>query len=334
MRALLALLASASLLLASPRVRWVDKEGAVHDEPIEEVLSESPSAVKVRLTGGEAIEIDCRRLVDLVREDEEDPEQRELYLARLAIAAEESSDEVRATLDRFAVRKGWMGEYASATRAFLAARDNEQGSGDRVAAFEGAYPESRFRNDMELARAYLESHAGNDMDTFLNPFLGSWDRIEKRGGPLLLQWRGMLAGTRLVKKKDLIPIKMFLGTFAGRVKDIATANPKDAAVTIIGESALRWAELLIARDWHALMREPSYRPIPVRTMLRSCLVGAGTLLLPDVLCDLEYELALVEEACGDRTAGIAGMKRAADLAPDPRRRALVDAQLKRMEAAN
>ncbi len=334
MRALLALLASASLLLAAPRVRWVDKKGSVHDEPVSEVLSESPSAVKVRLPDGQEIEIDCRRLVDLVREDEEDPEQRELYLARLAVAAEESSDDIRATLDRFAVRKGWMGEYASATRAFLAARENEKGSGDRVSAFESAYPESRFLNDMELARAYLESHAGDDIDTLINPFLGAWERIEKRGGPVLLQWRGMLAGTRVVKKRELIPIKMFLGTFAGRVREIAALNKEDAAVTILGESALRWAELLIAHDWHGLMREPTYRPIPVRTTLRSCLVGAGSLLLPDVLCDLEYELALVEEACGDRAAGIAGMRRAAALAPDPRRRGLVDAQLKRMAAAN
>ncbi len=330
MRTLLALLAAVSGLLAGPRARWVDERGGIHDEPIAEVLSESPAAVKVRLVGGDEVEIACRGLVDLVREDEEDPEQRELYLARLAVWAGEAGEGIRRTLDRYASRKGWMGEYASATRAFLAARENEEGCGERVAAFEKAYPGSRFLNEMEFARAHLESHAGDDMDTFINPFLGSWERIEARGGPALLQWRGMLAGTMIVKRKDLIPIKMFLGTFASRVKETAITK-EDALLTVIGESALRWAELLIVQDWHAYMREPTYRPIVARATLQRCIDGS-TLLLPDVRSDLECELALVVEACGDHAAAVEGMRRAAELAPDPRRRARIAAELKRMEA--
>ena len=99
-RVLLSLLLSVSAAVGAPFVRWIDETGEVRREEIREVLAESPSKIEVRLSDGEVLALPADGLLDVVREREDEPEERALLEARVAVLAGGDLDVARKTLDR------------------------------------------------------------------------------------------------------------------------------------------------------------------------------------------------------------------------------------------
>ncbi|HEX5139012.1 MAG TPA: hypothetical protein VFY93_18730 [Planctomycetota bacterium] len=322
------------LLLSIPNgpfVRWIDEKGDVHVDLVREVLEESPAEVRVRLVDGSERTVRMARVIDMVRENEENKEEGELLAARLDVAARLRPDAARKTLDRLAKdgSQPWIREYAAAARALLAEAQQEEGAADRIQEFLKECPQSRFQSDCILAAARIRGRAhGSQMIKSTGELRAAHDRIAEIDGPLMLRFRTLRDGTELVIPYQPINYTYFFGpTYEGLAKE--TGDGKDYGAYILLEAQAKWglllAELRNAKEEESKGRMP-YGPLQEVKKLRD----EANLALPEVRSDLERELGNLMLACGDKEGARGAYERARDLAPDPRRREAAEEALKKL----
>jgi hypothetical protein len=322
------------LLLSIPNgpfVRWIDEKGDIHVELVREVLEESPSEVRVRLADGSEKTVRMARVIDMVRENEDREEERDLLAARRDVAAGILTDAGRKTLDRLA-RDGsqpWIREYAAAARALLAEAARDEDAAARLQRFVEENPRSRFQSDCVLAQARIRGRAhGEKVVKATVELRAAHDRIAELDGPLALRFRTLRDGTELVIPYQPINFTYFFGpTHEGLVKE--TGEGKDYGALVLLEAQAKWGLLLVqqrnAKEEIAAGRKP-FGPLQEVKQLRD----RSGLDLPEVRSDLERELGQLMLACGNKEGARGALERARDLAPDPRRREAAEAALKKL----
>jgi hypothetical protein len=304
-----------------PFVRWIDEKGDIHVDLVSEVLEESPSEVRVRMKDGSESVVRMARVIDMVRENEERAEEKELLAARRDVAAGILTDAGRATLDRLAKdgSEPWIREYAAAARALLADAARDEDAADRLKRFVEEHPRSRFVSDCVLAQARVRGRAhGSAFVKATGEMRVAHDRIAEIDGPLALRFRTLRDGTELVIPHQPINYTYFFGaTYEGLVKE--TGDGKDYGAYLLLEAQAKWAFLLVeqrnAREEETAGRKP-LGPLQEVKKLRD----KSGLDLPEVRSDLERELGRLMVLCGDKEGARGAFERARDLAPDPRRR--------------
>lgn len=320
------------LLLAipsGPYVRWIDVKGDVHTDALREVVEESPSELRVRLADGSERTVRMARVLELVREDEGKEEERTLLRARRSVKLDTRVDEARKTLDHL-VQDGseqWIREYAAAARAVLAERTREAGAEDRLRRFAEEYPRSRFQSECAVAVARLRAQRpGLSLTESLDQLRAGHERVVELDGPLVLRYRFLLDGTRLVLQTQP-------DTFARLLDGLRTLLQKevgeDYGAYLLLEAHTKWA--VLAENTHSanVEQEAGRQPFAALAGLKKLRNRTG-LDLPEVRCDVEQELGRVALACGDKEGARGAWERARDLAPDPLRREAAEEALKKL----
>lgn len=310
-----------------PYLRWIDVKGDVQVLELSSVLEETTSEVRVRLTDGSERTVPVARVLDLVRESRERPDERDLLEARRDVAAGIRPDAARKALDRLA-RDGaepWIREYAAAARALLAEQAREEDAVGRLKTFLEENPRSRFVSDCILAEARLRASAA-PLPKGLDLMAASYQRIREIDGPIALRAR-VLSDTMAVVAAAGTEEGQFFDTVRARIESELPENDYGAVVLV--EAEAKRAQLLTQRRAAdadlAKGREPRAALHEVRKLL-----GAANLDLPEVRSDIERELGRLLLACGDKEGARGAWERARDLAPDPRRREAAEDALKRL----
>jgi hypothetical protein len=322
------------LLLSIPNgpfVRWIDEKGDIHVDLVREVLEESPSEVRVRLTDGSEKTVRMARVIDMVRENEEREEERDLLSARRDVAAGILTDAGRKTLDRLAKdgSQPWIREYAAAARALLAEAARDEDAAARLQRFVEEHPSSRFQSECILAQARVRGRThGSAIVKATGELRIAYDRIAEIDGPLALRFRTLRDGTELVIPHQPINYIYFFGpTHEGLMKE--TRDGKDYGAFLLLEAQAKWGLLLVhqrnAKEEIATGRKP-FGALQEVKQLRD---RAG-LDLPELRSDLERELGQLMLLCGDKEGARGALERARDLAPDPRRREAAEDALKKL----
>jgi hypothetical protein len=316
---------------AAPYVRWIDEKGDIHVDTFRDVVAESPAEVQIRLSDGSQRVVRMARVLDLVREDEEQEEQRKLLDARRDVAAGMRLDAARALLDGLAAdgSQPWIRESAAAARALLADRAREKDALERLQRFLADYPRSPFQSECILAAARVRGRAhGGKFEKATNEMRVAHDRIVDLEGPILLRFRTLADATELVMPYQPFNFTYF---FAPTYDTLfaETQNGKDYGAYVLLEASARWG-LLIVQKHLAAMEEAAGRP--PRACLESVrkLQRESGLDLPEVRSDVERELGRLMLACGDREGARGAWERARDLAPDPRRREAAEDALRKL----
>jgi hypothetical protein len=314
-----------------PFVRWIDEKGDIHVDLVREGLEESPSEVRVRLADGSEKTVRMARVIDMVRENEEREEEKDLLEARRDVAAGILTDAGRKTLDRLAKdgSQPWIREYAAAARALLAEAARDEDAAARLKRFVEEYPRSRFQSECALAQARIRGRAhGSAIVKATGELRVAYDRIVEIDGPLALRFRTLRDGAELVIPHQANNIEYFFGpTREGLSKE--TGDGKDYGAFVLLEAQAKWGQLLVeqhaAGEQIAAGRKP-YGALQEVKQLRD----RANLDLPELRSDLERELGRLMLACGDKEGARGAFERARDLAPDPRRREAAEDALKKI----
>ncbi|MHC4222567.1 MAG: tetratricopeptide repeat protein [Planctomycetota bacterium] len=319
MRILLALLLAVGFVRAEPYVRWVDETGGVRREAVAEVLSESPSEIRLRLKSGRELTLPARGLLELVREAESEQE-KELLSARQSAFAGERAEEVRPVLDRLATEgsKPWIREYAAAARAVLASWAGEKDAGGRIERFLKEHPDSRFVSDLYLAKARLDirlqtvAEKAFDITEQLN------EKIDKLGGPCVVRYRVFEDGARHVVGNNLMDYSFFAKVIDGRMT-MEMDKARDAISYLLADCMS--VRVILAREQSLAAHSLEKGQPPFGAMGRvKKLVPRSSYLLPELRSDIQFMLGDLYEKCGHADEAKAAFEEAFKLAPDARRR--------------
>ena len=333
MRQLLALAVLSSVALGEPYIRWVANTGPRMD-PLAEVLEESHTKVKVKLVDGKVLEVSLRPLLELVRENDAIPAQRDLLRARRAVAAGRDLDEARVILDRTVAKpkEKWMREYAVAARAHLAERKGDKDALERVDAFLRAFPSSRFVGRMHRVRTRILGAKAKDAMSVMDPFFKGYARIEQLEAPRLEEFLVLFDAAHRARAIDVASARFdrsLLGTIETKLD--TTANDYESA--IIGQSVQAWIKLIRQSEIRLQAVAAGEKPYGRLTSARQ-LKASTTMLLPEVQCDAGRELGLTYASCGEHEKArkeLEGALKVLGRTPDPWRRADLRADLARLE---
>ena len=158
---LLPVLLLAAAAHAVPVVRWIDKTGKIRADALAEVTEESAIGVEVRFADGTRRAIPGTSLIDMVRESERDPVQRELLALRTHTSGKDAAF-TKSALEKIRARakEAWMKEYAAAALALLS---EESGETDALEAFLVRYPSSRFGPEILRARTRIRARSNPEL---------------------------------------------------------------------------------------------------------------------------------------------------------------------------
>jgi len=330
---LLWLLLLCAPVAAAPYVRWIDKKGEIHVDTLAEVLSESPSEVRVRDADGQAKTMPVARILELVREDDGKEEERALLEARRDVAAGLRLEAARSVLDHLAADGSapWIRAYAAAARAMLAEVAREEDAAARLQRFLDDYPHSRFVSDAISAQARVKARAlGDHLVKAVKLIDEAERRIEELEGPLALRHRSLRDVMERMVEFHPEDALMLVGPAYDETLGKAE-RAGDFGVYLLVEADMKWATLILRRH-EADAEEKAGRP-PWAALHEMQLVDErATLDLPEVRSDVKRELARMLVACGKRDAAREALLKAKELAPDPRRREMAETALKALDA--
>jgi len=298
MRFALVILTLAASVAAAPSVRWLDATGGLQIAGVKRLVDESGSVLKLELqkTGKDLskdprmLDLPLARLLEFVREDEQNPEQGRLLLARMSVRAGFDFDKSVATLDVIAEKasEAWMREYAAAFRAIAARKRGDKDASERIKRFLRAHPKSRFVSEVLRERAWLESLAQTEKLNILSPFGEAFKAIGKRGGPLRQQY-GCLHDSAVRNTVAHISEMTILAlTLSESIKE-RRPNPTLAELSVRHTVEAEWRVVAAGFKW----REAVAVEVPTaafREMLGMIENGAD-LLMPDTRVELRLEQA-------------------------------------------
>jgi len=303
MRVVFVLFALAGTVLASPSLRWLDETGGFHAAAVKRLLEETATSLKVELAAAsdaadakpQVFTIPMIRVLEFVREDTKDEEQKRLLEARTAVAAGVELKEACVTLDRLSAkaREPWVREYAAAFRAIAANRRGEEDALKRITAFLRAYPKSRFVCDAIRARAWTESLAITNVRKLMAPFADAFHEIGERGGSYVTLYGcirdAALRNTR-IRAAELRSLGRSLDALVNTIRPDATAAELVVRLGLATEceilvAGVKWREAVSADIPTALFRDDLAQ-----------LENSVDLLLPDTIVELRLEQAALAVA--------------------------------------
>jgi len=318
---------------AAPYVRWIDKKGEIHVDALAGILEESPSEVRVRLADGPEQVVPVARILDLVREGDEQEEERALLEARRDVAAGLRLDAARPVLDRLAAdgSAAWVREYAAAARALLAEAAREEDAAERLQRFLDDHPRSRLVSDAISAQARVKARAlGDHLPKAIAVLEEGQRRVEELQGPLALRHRSL----RDVMERMVAFHPDDALEFVGPAYDEMLGKAErggDFGIYLLVEGDMKWAVLLLHRHQAELEEKAGRRPYAALHELER-VNDRSTLDLPEVRSDIKREMARMMAACGRKEEARKALEEAKELAPDPRRREMAEAALEALGA--
>ena len=326
MRAIFVVALLALPALATPQLRWLDETGGLREVALTRVESESLTSVIAILENGKKIEVPGRTLIELVREDDQNADQRRLLDARQSLAAGLADSKHIKLLDRLAAdgKEDWIREYAAATRALLAQRLEEEDAAQRLEAFLEKHPNSRFVCHVLIAQAWLKTDKpGAGTDEVMEYFMPVAEEIHKRSGSLYQVGRCLLESTRIVHKLNPASLEAHIGYM-----EAASFSQEPGICDIVihkGFGTLMWLERVYeVRD--NLLKAGKKPYGPRRDAVR--LANTSGLLLPEVQCEVQLGVAQLELDLEHEEEARAALEKARTLARNPYRRAVVEERLK------
>jgi tetratricopeptide (TPR) repeat protein len=284
------------------------------------VLAESPSKIEVRVSDGKVLALSADGLLDVVRERDDEPEERALLEARVAVLAGGDLDAARKTLDRLLERaeSEWVREYALAARALLAERAGEKDALDRIERFLKEHAGSRWTSRLYLARGRLKAHRDSDMA--VDHFAEAHAEIGRVNGPLLLRLQVFVEDMRTHLELDLDFYEDHLKMVHGGIVQ-STQGRDDAVAYMLATATLAWVNLAIQEDRRERMQAAGEKPLAPLAMVKRLRDGAS-LQIPELRSDLQRELGLTLLACGEKEQARIELEKALELAPGPIRKQL------------
>jgi len=326
MRALLALILAAAPLAAGPSVRWIEKDGTVHDEEIHGVDKETAASLEVRLKNGKRLVVEGRFLLDLRREDERDDDQRALLQARRQVERHEADAKTIEVLDRLSGSEGWVGEHASAYRAILAARSGEEGATKRVESYLEKHRESRLACDVRIARAWLLSRDEPVPEKMLEYFITAAESIEAAQGPIAASLGAFVEMSRRVADIPMTDLEFFV--LSTNILEMKATEASDYATFLIANHA---RTTVLLEYWDRRRRAQEADGQKVYNVLSGVKKLWDPLLLPETRASVQYSLGSLYEACGFPEQARRAYEAARNDAVDPRLRSEIDARLGRLK---
>ena len=315
----------AAPVAAEPFARWIDKTGGVKQAAVEHVLAEERTRVKLRLVGGAVLDLPVRGLLRLVREEDRDPDQRALLLARLGLELGPVAG-VDALLDRLAAggKQPWIREYAAAARAIAAERAGEKDAATRLEGFLKDHPASRFHDAVLLARARLRAAGLSPPERAVQPFMKVFERFKNSHAALLTRYGILVDAGLLMADLDAEDAKGFIDSIAETLyeefKDDATAH-------LIAQSVFMRVKVIMIRRARKHVEKSGQKPLGALLDLRQLELESG-FLIDEVRSELQFEIGATAEGCGDAAAAKAAFSKALRLAPDPFRKARAAARVR------
>jgi len=229
MRAVLVFLALAGSVRAAPVLRWLDATGGFHAAGVKRLIEESGTSLKVELEPlasepqkPRVLTIPLTTVLEFVREDDRDEEQKRLLGARTLVRAGVDLKAASATLDLLSEkgREEWVREYAAAFRAIAGRKLAERDAAKRMTAFLRAHPKSRFVCEVLRERAWAESLQLTDPIALLNPLGKAFEEIGKRGGPFRVQYWCIRDAAQRNVDTQVVEMTSLLRTLRASIKDI------------------------------------------------------------------------------------------------------------------
>jgi hypothetical protein len=318
-RVLAVLSLCACVAAAEPYVRWIDKTGGVQRREVDEVLAESASSLKLRLSGGEEFELALRSLLELVRERDSVAEERDLLRARQSALWGGELDEARPVLDRLAREgsKAWIRRDAACARAVLAAWAGEKDALERIEGTLKSHPDSRFTANLHVARARVQLRGAKSADKIFQTGEETFQEIGTAGGPCLVQQSVFRHATEHVLEKKIMEYSFFMNIIHGRL-DGEVKDAKDVATHLVAESTRAWITLVRERILAAEIEALGRKPFGPQTRVER-VRGACAFLLPELRADVHLCLGDLHERCGEPEKARAEFAAALKAAPDARR---------------
>ena len=308
------LLIFASPVRAEPFVRWVDKTGGVKRAAVEEVLLEERARVKLRLVDGAVLDLPVRGLLRLVREDDRDPDQRALLLARLGLELG-PVEGVGGLLDRLAAggKQPWIREYAAASRAIAAERAGEKDAATRLDAFLKEHPGSRLRDQVLLARTRLLAHGITAPEHAVRPFMKVFKELKNSDSSLLTRYGILVDAGLLVAEQSQDDAKGFIDSIA---ESLYEEFKEDAMAHLIAQSVFMRIKVIMIRRARRHVQKTGQKPVGALLALRQLKLESG-FLIDEVRSDLQFEIGVTAQVCGDAAVAKAAFSKSLKLAPDP-----------------
>lgn len=326
MRAILVVALLALPALATPQLRWLDETGGLREVALTRVESESAKGVAAVLANGKKIEVSNHVLIELVREDDQDADQRRLLDARQSLAAGLADSTHVKLLDRLAAdgKEDWIREYATVTRALLAQRLEEEDAAQRLDAFLEKHPDSRFVGLVLIAQAWLKTDKpGAGSQEVMDHFMPAAEQIHKRSGSLYQVGLCLYESTRLLRKLQPANLEAHIGYL-----EAASFTQEPGICDIViqkGFGTLMWLERLYeVRD--DLLKAGKKPYGPRRDAVR--LANTSGLLLPEVQCEVQLGVAQLELDLEHEEEAREALEKARTLARNPYRRAVAEERLK------
>jgi hypothetical protein len=272
------------------------------------------------------------RVLDLVRENPERPEEAALLDARRDAAAGMRVEAARKTLDGLARggSEAWIREYAAATRALLAEQAGEEGAAALVERFLEASPRSRFLPECVLAQARLVARSADAPPKMVQVFVAAHDKVTELEAPIAIRCRILRDVVGALLRNQQMDTNPFFSSIVQRLTDEVGAGDYGAIVLV--EAEAKWTQLIIQRQEAAALQAKGRAPHGVLHELKKLRDGSR-LDLPEVRSDIERELGHLLLACGEKEGARGAYESARDLAPDPRRREAAEEALKNLGAA-
>jgi len=302
MRAVLVFLALAGSVRAAPVLRWLDATGGLQAAGVKRLIEESGTSLKVELEPlasdprkTRVLTIPLTKVLEFVREDDRDEEQKRLLGARTRVRAGVDLKAASATLDLLSEkgREEWVREYAAAFRAIAGRKLAERDAAKRMTAFLRAHPKSRFVCEVLRERAWAESLQLTDPIALLNPFGEAFKEVGKRGGPFRVQYWCIRDAAQRNVDTQVVEMSGLLRTLRSSIKDVRPdASAAELTVRYSGDAERRI--LTAAYKW----REAVEAELPTDTFKGHLgeIENGADLLLPDTRVNLRLEQAALAMA--------------------------------------
>jgi hypothetical protein len=318
---LLPVLLLAAAAHAVPVVRWIDKTGKIRADALAEVTEESAIGVEVRFADGTRRAIPGTSLIDMVRESERDPVQRELLALRTHTSGKDAAF-TKSALEKIRARakEAWMKEYAAAALALLS---EESGETDALEAFLVRYPSSRFGPEILRARTRIRARSDPELTDAVDTFHKTYLHLLGSNASYVQVTGVMRDLVAHVLERDVAGMTFVRNGMIERLGQDAPRNAETGDVDVVWRTCA-----LSTKHWMALAEAVHERALLVKNgaaltaTLRKIrkLKGSTSYLLPGLHSDVRRELGETLLLGGRPDEAEKEFRAAVEAAPDKARR--------------
>ncbi len=307
----------------------------IRADALAEVIEESASGVRVRFADGTKRTIPGRSLIDVVRENEADPVQRQLLALRTHTSGKDTATTKKALAKiRTEAKKAWIKEYADAALALLSEESGETGELD---AFVGRYPSSRFGPEILRAGTRIRAQRDPKLTDAIDTFYTTYKLLMQSNASYVEVTAAMRDLATHVLDRDVAGMTFVQKDLIDRLSKDAPRDPKTGDVDLVWHtcalSTRRWVALSVAVNERALLVK---NRTPLDATLRKIrkLKARTSYLLPELHSDVCRELGETLLLDGRPDEAKNEFRAAVEAAPDRARRQAAEEGLARARKAS